>query len=152
MALPQAFFGSALRAAAAGLPANDFVKLLQAEGLGTRRSEVLKLYRIAKSLTVAAEGEPYANPGEVPSGQALGQWPTKKAGGIRQNVKLVYKDKTTGDYKVTHYSTITANGMTRNAAVAAATNAYADAAERYNQELVGAFHSSAQLMIPDTTP
>lgn len=134
------------------MPANDFVKLLQAEGLGTRRSEVLKLYRIAKGITVAAEGEPYANPHEVPHGAALGQWPTKKAGGIRQNVKIVYKDRVTGDYKVTHYSTITANGLTRQQAIAQAIDAYADAAERYNQDLVGAFHSSAQLMIPDTTP
>jgi hypothetical protein len=152
VATVQAFFGSALRAAAAGLPANDFVKLLQAEGLGTRRSTVLQLYKVAKGLTVAAEGEPYANQHEVPYGSALGQWPTKKAAGIRQNVKIVYRDRTTGDYKTVPYSTITANGMTRQAAIAAAIDSYADNAERYNQDLVGAFHSSAQLMIPDTTP
>lgn len=148
MAKPQAFFGSALRAAAAGLSATDFVKLLQAEGLGTRRSEVLKLYRVAKALTVAAEGEPYANPNEVPHGAALGPWPTKNATGIRQNVKLVYQDRTTGDYKVVHYSTISDNGITRASAVSAAINAYAGNAENYNQDFIGAFHSSAQLMQP----
>ncbi len=147
MARVQAFFGNAIRAAASGIGANEFVRLLQAEGLGTRRGEVLKIFSIAKSLTVASVEEPYRNPHAIPSGNELGQWPVKTPGGIRQNVKIVYRDKTTGDYKTTHYSVLTVNGLTREQATAQAVAAYADAAERYNQELVGAFHSSAQLQV-----
>jgi hypothetical protein len=152
MASPQAFFGTALRAAAAGYTANDFVRLLREEGMGTRRSTVLALYKQAKSLVLAAEGEPYANPHEVPYGTALGQWPVKNPQGIRQNVKILYKDKVTGDYKVTHYSVITPNGITRQQAVNQAIASYADTASRYGQELIGAFHSSAQLQVQGIGP
>ena len=148
MAAVQAFFGSAIRAAASGYSANDFVNLLRAEGMGTRRSEVLKLYKVARQLVSVGAEEPFRNPHAVPTGEEMSPWPTNNATGVRQNVRLVYQDKVTGDYKVTFWSTITANGIPRSEAVATAINAYAGTAERYNQILTGAFHSSAQLMTP----
>jgi hypothetical protein len=108
---------------------------------------VLKVFREAKALTVTSAEEPFRNPRAVPSGLELGQWPVKNPGGIRQNVKIVYRDKVTGDLKTTHYSVLTPNGMTREQATSEAIAAYADAAERYGQELVGAYHSSAQLQV-----
>lgn len=147
MAVVSSFFGSAVRAAASGFGANEFVRLVQAEGLGTRRSEVLKVFKQAKALVVASKEEPFRNPYAVPTATEMGQWPVKNPAGIRQNVKIVYRDKVTGDYKTTHYSVLTPNGITREQAMAEAVAAYADAAERYGQMLVGAYHSSAQMQV-----
>lgn len=147
MATVQALFGSAIRAAASGLSANEFYRSLQASGLGSRRSEVLKLFSQAKSLTVAAEAEAFANQLAIPTGHELGAWPVKDPGGVRQNVRILYRDRVTGDFKVTYWSTVTPNGITRQEAVNAAVDAYSANAEDYNQDLVGAFHSSAQRLV-----
>lgn len=146
MASIYGLFGSAIAYAAQGLSSNEFYRTIQAAGQGARRSEVLKLYAQAKTIVAGAETEAFANQNSVPSGNSLAPWPTRSRTGIRQNVKLLYRDKTTGDYKTTYWSTITTNGITRREAVSAAIEAYSGTADEYDQEFVGAFHSSAQLL------
>lgn len=148
MARVYASFGNALRAVAAGYSANEFYRTLQAEGLGARRSEVLKLYAQARKIVQVGATEPYTNPHTVPLASEMAPWPTRNATGIRQNVTLLYRDRVTGEYKTAYWSTITQNGVTRDAAVREAVNAYNDTAERYNQDIIGAYHSGAYILTP----
>jgi hypothetical protein len=130
------------------MSANAYYRELRSEGLSARRTEVLQLFKIAKSITTRSGEEALRNPDEIPSGDELSVWPTKNATGIKQNVTLTYRDKTTGEIKQTWWSTVTEEGMTRAEAMAAATNAYAGNAESYGQELIGAVHTSAYRLVP----
>lgn len=142
-------FGNALRAVSSGYSANEFYRTLQAEGYGARRSEVLKLYAQARTIVSQGAQEPYRNPHAIPTAGERGTWPTRGATGLRQNVTLTYRDKTTGDYKSVHWSTISRGGITRAEAVQRAIDAYSGTADAYEQEFVGAYHASAQDMIAD---
>lgn len=138
----------ALRAAQHGLTANAFYETLRSLGVPARKQEVLRVYREAKAVAVASQDEPFRPQNEVPSGDALTPWPVKEPGGIAQTVTLVYRNRATGERKQTYWRTITPNGMTREQAVATAVAAYAGTAERYEQDLETAIHTSAQLLVP----
>jgi hypothetical protein len=143
-------FPSALIGAKNGMSANAFVKEMRDLGMGARRAEMLSLYRIAKSIVVKSPDEAFQDITQVPSGDSVLEWPSKGATGIRQVVTLVYRDRTTGAQKVTHWSTTSPEGITREQAMATAINAYSDHADAYNQDLIGAVHSSAYQYVPFT--
>jgi hypothetical protein len=128
--------------------ANAYYREIRAEGIAARRSEVLKLYKLALEIVTASPHEPFRDPGQVPDTDALPVWPTRKQTGIKQNVRLLYRDRTTGEILSTHWSIVTPNGVVREQAVAAAINAYAQHAEDYNQDLIHAVHASAYKLVP----
>jgi hypothetical protein len=121
---------------------------LQAAGIGARRQEVQRLFKVAKGIEVASRDEIFRPQDQVPEGDALAPWPVKNPGGIAQTVTLVYRDRATGERKTTHWRTITPNGMKREQAIATAIAAYAEHADDYEQDLEGAVHTSAQLLVP----
>lgn len=148
MARILGLFPSALAAARGGMTERAWEQQVRSLGLGARSSEMLQLWRVAKSITVASPDEPFRPPELVPRGDDLRPWPTNKATGIAQNISITYRDKTTGKIKQTFYRVVTPGGITREAATAQAIDAYSDAAERYGQELIGAVHTSAYLLSP----
>lgn len=139
---------AALLAASNDMGANAFDRELRNLGLGARRSEVLALYRTAKSIVSRSPDEPYRDPNGTPSGGELGTWPTKNKTGIVQNVTLVYRDRTTGQLNRTYYRYSSEGGVPRSHAMASAIDAYSGTAEQYNQDLVGAVHTSAYRLTP----
>lgn len=148
MARILSVFPSALLAARNGMSGNAFYRQLQELGLGARRSEVLALYKMAKEITSKTGDSVFQDPTLVPSGDDLQQWPVRSATGIKQTVTLSYRDKTTGEISKTYYSVTSPTGITREEAVAEAIGAYNDASERYNQDLIGAVHTSAYQLVP----
>lgn len=139
---------AALVAARGGLSQNKFEQYTRTLGIGARASEARALFKIAKSIVTSSEEEPFRNPKLAPQPGQLTSWPTKKATGIRQNVSLIYRDRVTGQIKQTFYSTVGSTPLTREEATALAVDAYAEAAERYGQDLIGAVHTSAYNLVP----
>lgn len=148
MARVLGLFPSALVAARGGMSANAYYRELQSLGTGARRSEVLNLYRIAKGIVTRSPDEPFRDITQVPSGADIVPWPSKKATGVRQTVTLLYRDRTTGHINQTYWSTVTPNGITREEALATATDAYSEHAENYDQDLIGAVHTSSAMLTP----
>jgi hypothetical protein len=141
-------FPSSLVAARGGMSANAYYKELRQLGIAARRSEVLQLFKISKSIVAGSPDEPFRNIYEVPSGSDLLTWPSRKSTGVAQTVSLTYRDMTTGQINQTWWRTVTPNGITREEALATAIDAYSEHAESYNQELIGAVHTSAYQMTP----
>lgn len=141
-------FRSALAAAGRGASANQYYRELRELGIAGRRSEVLALFKMAKSITSASPEEPFRPIESVPSGEELLPWPTKKATGIAQTVSLFYRDNETGKLKQTWWRTVTKNGITREEALSAAIDAYSEHAIRYEQTIIGAVHTSSYRMTP----
>lgn len=148
MARILGLFGPALLAAKEGVSANAFYRAQQAAGFGARRSEVLSLFRIAKSVAVASPDEPFEDISTAPEISRLASWPTKNATGVRQNVTITYRDRVTGELKQTFWSTVNESPITREEAISAAVGAYAEHAESYEQDLIGAVHTSAYNLAP----
>lgn len=141
-------FSAALGAASRGISANQFARELQAAGAGARRSEVLNLYRIARDIHNQSGEEIFRDITQTPHANEIIAWPSRTASGIRQNVTLVYRDRTTGQLLRTYYSVTSASGIPRETAVGSAINAYASNADEYNQDLVGAVHTGSYRYTP----
>lgn len=141
-------FPAALLAARGGMSANAFYRQLQSLGLGARRGEVLALYKEAQAIVSKTGDEVFADPALAPTASELQVWPTSKATGIAQNVTLTYRDRTTGEVSKTYYRVSSDEGVTREEAISQAVSAYSDASDRYNQDLIGAVHTSAYRLTP----
>lgn len=139
---------SALIAAQEGMSANAFYRELQSLGMGARRSEVLQVFKMAQSIVARSPDEPFRDITQAPNEGELPKWPTKSSNGILQTVSLVYRDRTTGTIARTYWSTKNDVPMSREAAMAAAIDAYSDHAEEYDQELIGAIHTGAYALTP----
>jgi hypothetical protein len=120
-------------------------------GYGARRSEVLQLYKIAQNVVARSAEEPFRSLQAVPLGTEMGVWPSKTATGVVQTVAITYRDRTTGQIKQTWWKTNTPNGIARETAIAQAIDAYSEHAESYNQDLIGAVHTSAYNLTPFAT-
>lgn len=141
-------FPSALVYAKEGDSANQWIRIMQSLGLGARRGEMLELYKLARGLVSRSPEEMFRDITQVPTASEIEVWPTKKATGFAQVVTLVYRDRTTGKLQQTYWKTANPGPVRRETAMAQAVSAYADHAERYNQDLVGAVHTSTYQQIP----
>ncbi len=141
-------FPAALKAAREGMSANAFVRELQSLGIGARRTEVLQLFRIAKDAVAKAQDEPLRPAGAKPLADEIGTWATKRATGFAQTVTLAYRDRTTGHISQTWWRTTYETPVTRQQAINEAIAAYGDAAANYDQELIGAAHTSTYRYVP----
>jgi hypothetical protein len=139
---------SALRAARAGLTATEWYKMLRVQGIAPRQSEAYRLYSQAVGLVQSHPGEIGAPQGQKPRVGELEVYPTAKATGVMQTVTIYYRDNTTGAIQKVFYRVTSKTGVKRSTAVKQAIEAYSGQAERYNQELVDAVHSSAYRMEP----
>ncbi len=141
-------FPSALNAASGGESARAWIRQMQSIDMGARRSEMFELYKLAKGIVARSPEEIFRDITQVPTASEIQVWPTRKAEGFAQVVTLVYRDRTTGALAQTYWKTSNAQPMKRETAMATAISAYADHAERYNQDLVGAVHTSTYQQIP----
>jgi hypothetical protein len=139
---------AALDAARGGMSANAFYNTLREQGVAPRRAEALQLYKIARNVVSTHADEPFRSLSAVPTGNEIALWPTRRAAGIVQTVTLTYREATTGQIRQTWWSIKTEAGMAREAAIAAAVDAYSEHAESYNQELIGAVHTSTYRYAP----
>lgn len=141
-------FPDALRAARSGMSANAFYRQLRESGAGARRSEVLSLYRTAVGIVARTAEEPFRPLKQAPGAHEIGTWPTRDARGVAQTVTLTYRDRVTGTIKQTWYRTVNDTAITRERAIAEAIDAYSEHAESYEQDLIGAVHTSAYNLTP----
>lgn len=148
MAAILGLFPSALNAASGGWNASQWIREMRSVGLGARDSEMRDLFRMAKAITSRSPDEPFRDITAVPTASEIDPWPTKKATGFAQVVTLVYRDRTTGKLAQTYWKTSNPAPMTREQAMSLAVSAYADQADAYNQDLLGAVHTSTYQQIP----
>lgn len=148
MARILGLFPAALASARAGMSANAFYREQQLLGLGARRTEVLQLFKIARGIISRSEEEPFRNRSMAPTEEEIGQWPSRRATGVVQRVTLTYRDRTTGQIKQTYWATTNTDPLTRENAIAEAIDAYSEHAESYEQDLIGAVHTSAYRLVP----
>jgi hypothetical protein len=141
-------FPSALAAASRGMSERAWEREARSLGLGARSSEMLSLWRVAKTIVTNAPSEPFQPIEHNPAHQALPAWPSKNATGVAQTVTLTYRDRATGQIKQTWWRTVTENGISREQAMATAINSYSEHAESYEQDLIGATHTSAYRLTP----
>jgi hypothetical protein len=140
---------SALVAARGNMSANQFYSYLQSLGMGARRADVLKIYKVATGIVARSGDEVFSDIRQVPTAAQIQAWPSRKATGFLQTVTLVYRDRTTGVINQTYWKTSNPEPLTRETAVATAIDAYSEHAESYDQDLIGAVHTSTYSMQPD---
>jgi|SRR5882724_10250728 len=143
-------FGSAVRAAKEGLSAGAWIRAIREAGQGIRRQVALKLFAEAKNVAAEAGQEPTRDLREIPTLAEMPPVATRATEAVLQTVRLVYRERVTGKLKVVFHSTKSDTGITRQAAISNAIGAYASSAEEYEQELVGAVHTSAVRLVPVT--
>ena len=143
MARVLGLWNSAVKAAKGGLNASQWYSMLRDQGIAPRSSEAFALFRIAVKVAAGQPWEIGANQKAVPRVRPGQNWPTKRATGVRQNVSLAYRNRTTGVITQTFWSVISPKGVTRESAVQEAIQSYASNAEAYDQDLIMAVHTSA---------
>jgi hypothetical protein len=141
-------FGSAVRAAAEGLSAGKWLAALKESGAGIRRQVGLRLFAEAKRVAAESAEEPSRELEQVPGPRELAPMATRAEAGVLQTVRLVYREKVTGNLRVVFHSTKSENGVTRQEAINSAIESYAQHSEEYQTQLVGAVHTSAIQLIP----
>lgn len=139
---------SALRAVRENVSANRWLTALREAGTGIRRAVGLRVFAEARRLAAEYGQEPTRDTGKVPAHEEMRQWPTNSAEGVLQTVRLFYREKVTGRVIDRFYNVKSPQGLTRQAAVQQAIDANVANAERYQQELIGAFHTGAAVLVP----
>lgn len=141
-------FGSAVRAAAEGLSANAWLRALSDAGSGVRRAVGLQLYAEARRVAAEAGEEPSRPLDQIPTLGEMAPVATRASAGVLQTVRLVYREKVTGNLRVVYHSTKTEEGITRQEAIDNAIDEYEAHSEEYQTTLVGAVHTSSIQLVP----
>lgn len=128
--------------------ANAFIREMRRLGIGARDSEMRSIYRIAQEVVSRENSEPFQALNRKPRVHTLPPWGTKFATGVRQNVQLVYRNKTTGELTSTFWSVHSDKGITRQEAIDRAISEYSVHDQEYGSELQGALHVSAFRLVP----
>ncbi len=148
MARVLGLFPAALNAARNGMTANAFYRELRAEGIAPSRQITLQLFKVAKGVVTRDVEEPFRNQQAIPFGQEVRAWPSKSATGIAQTVTITYRNKVTNTLEQTWWRTVTPAGITRERAVEMAVASYNEHSSEYDQEFLGAVHTSAYRLVP----
>lgn len=149
MARILGLFPAALTAARGGMSANVFYRALREQGIAPRRAEALQLYKIARGIVSKSGEEAFRPLSGTPTADDIALWPTRVRTGIIQNVSITLRDKTTGQVTSKPLSIKSQNAITREAAIAKAVDLASEHAESYNQEIIGAVHTSTYQLSPD---
>lgn len=141
-------FGSAIRAASEGLSAGAWLRDLQESGAGIRRQVGLRIYAEARAVAAEAGEEPSRPVDQVPELAHMPPVATRASEGVLQTVRLVYREKVTGNLRVVFHSTKSSEGVTREQAIQNAIDEYSEHSAEYQTTLVGAAHTSAVRLTP----
>ena len=131
-----------------GLSANAFLRTLAESGAGVRRQVGLRIYGQAKMLAAEYADEPTRPLDRAPTLAESRQWPTRSTEGVLQTVRLFYREAVTGRVVDRFYNVKTDTGLTRQEAVNRAIDANTANATRYQQTLIGAFHTGTAILVP----
>lgn len=104
--------------------------------------------RLANGIVARTPEEPFRPLNQAPSPAEIGVWPSRNESGVIQTVSLFYRDNITGTVQQTWWRTVSDNGITRERAIAMAIDAYSEHEDEYDQELIGAIHTSAYNLVP----
>lgn len=128
--------------------ASAFIAAMRKLKIAGRDSEMRAIYRIAQEVVSRGTTEPFQPLNRKPRYNTLPPWGTKYATGVRQNVELVYRNRTTGEYKVTFWSVHSDRGITRQEAIERAIAEYSVHDQEYNSTLESTLHVSAFRLRP----
>lgn len=139
-----------LRAVQEGMTGAHTLQLFREFGLGMRTQDFYALWGNAQTV-VRETGEEATRPlDQVPNAAETPPYPANPNAepGVLQTVRLTYREKVTGKYRVVYHSVKTANGITRQDAINAAIDAYSAHSEEYQTTLAAAAHTSAIRITP----
>jgi hypothetical protein len=130
-----------------GLSGNQILAAARDAGLAVRRQQGLRVIAQARQLIATHAADLSRDQNAVPSFSERANWPTNGATGVIQHVQLFYQERVTGRIVVQHYGVKSDRGVSRQEAVNIAIDAYAGAAEEYEQDLIQAFHTGASNLV-----
>lgn len=139
---------AALIAAKEGMSARAFGRLMRELGEGARSSEMDKMYGLAKQMIATSGDEIFRNISLAPLPSEMTPWTSKGATGVRQNVSVIIRERSTGNIRSVPYSAYSATGTTREEAMASALSSYSTNNEAYNTEIIGAVHGATYQYTP----
>lgn len=151
MASPrQLQFTLMLRAVREGYSGAQTLALFREFGLGMRRQAFYRLWGEAQ-VDVREAGEEVTRPlSAVPTAAETRPVPAspRTAPGVIQTVRLRYQEAVTGNLRTVFYQVKTDEGITRQAAINMAIDAYATHSQEYQTTLIAAAHTSAIRIVP----
>lgn len=147
MARIAGLFPHAIAAVKEGYTATQFYNMLKQAGEAARSADVYKLFALAKLADVKVKDNLFAPLGSVPTSSELAPWVVKRGSGVNQRIIIAYRDRATKTLVHTYYTVSSPYGVTREAAIAQAVDAYRSKAEAYAQDLVAAAHIAAYQLV-----
>lgn len=138
----------AIQAVKQGLSANKFIQALRDAGIGVARGTGLRIFAQAKE-DLAAQGLEITRPlDRRPLVHEIKAYETKVQSGYMQYVDVYVKDRATGEVFPAPYGIRTDTLLTRADTIATALQRYAEHAEMYGQQILGATYTSTYLFAP----
>jgi hypothetical protein len=132
-----------LRGVQEGYSGRKMLDTLRFFGLGIRTARFYQLWGQARAVTAEAGQEPTRPIGQVPTLAEMPPVATNGPEGVLQTVRLIYRERVTGQLRTVYHSTKSDQGITREQAIQNAIGAYEDHSEEYQTDLIAAVHSSA---------
>lgn len=131
-----------------GLTGQQVLSALQEEGLGIRRQQFYRLWGTARAIAAEAGLEPTRPLDQAPELANIPPVATNAAEGYLHTVRLVYKERVTGNQRVVYHSTKSDTPLTRQEAIDEAIDAYQAHSEEYETDLIAAVHTSVIHLVP----
>jgi hypothetical protein len=139
-----------LRAVAEGWSGSKTLDTLRFFGLGMRTQQFYRLWATARAVNAEAGLEPTRPLDQAPTLDEMPPVATNGPEGVLQTVRLIYRERVTGNMRTVYHSTKSDQAITRQEAIANAIDAYATHSEDYQTDLVAAVHTSAIQLVPVT--
>lgn len=137
-----------LRGVQEGWSGRKMLDTLKFFGLGLRTQVFYRLWGEARAVNAEAGQEATRPLNQVPTLAETPPVATNGPEGVLQTVRLIYRERVTGNIRVVYHSSKSPEGMTRQEAIDRAIAAYAGHSEEYQTDLVAAYHSSAIRLTP----
>ena len=134
--------------ASQGLSGNQVISALREGGLGIRRQQFYRLWGTAQAIAREAGLEPTRPLSESPNLTQVPPVATRQAEGYLHTVRLVYRERMTGNQRVVYHNTKSDQLLTRQEAIDQAIAAYEGHSEEYETDLLAAVHTSAIHLVP----
>lgn len=132
-----------LRAVEEGWSGRKTADTLRFFGLGLRTQVFYRLWAQARAVRAEAGLEPTRPLDQAPTLAEMPPVATNGPEGVLQTVRLIYREKVTGQIRTVYHSTKSDQAITREEAIANAISAYEEHSEEYQTDLVAAVHTSA---------
>lgn len=132
-----------LRGVQEGFSGRRMLDTLRFFGLGMRTERFYQLWGQARAINAEAGQEPTRPIDQAPTLSEMPPIATNGPEGVLQTVRLIYRERVTGNLRTVYHSTKSDQAITREQAIQNAIGAYQAHSEEYQTDLVAAVHSSA---------